>query len=217
MLFSGLFLLPVLAGPLGCVAAGSPWFGRQQMDVANCTSRSARMRNLTVYGVQILYTSPPPATRLPSNGTHSTNSSSSRDTSTSVVFQMYNAVLGVDAQCAAHVSPADGTSVHGAAANTWHTCFVESRDTRITAAFQFDLGPRHVLTVNETWICNDGHGVAVNGLKNTSSAATTATFQALGTNNLTTLCPETINITLGQHYCAEVPDLPLPVTVTRVA
>ncbi|CAK7203006.1 hypothetical protein SEUCBS139899_005733 [Sporothrix eucalyptigena] len=158
-------------------------------NVVNCNSRSEAIHNLTVYGTEILYT--------PVNAT--SNITTGTDATTSFEFQLYNSVLGVDAQCSTHVPQNESLLA------TWHTCFVESRDTRITAAFQFDL-TRHTLIINETWVC-DGDGDKENG----------GTFQAWATNNISVLCAETVNADLGQHYCASIPNVPLPVNVTRVA
>lgn len=159
--------------------------------VVNCTSRSAAIHNLTVYGTEILYT---PVAAAP--GDNSTGADI--DTSTSFEFQLYNAVLGVDAQCSTHVNQTDDAS----ASTTWHPCFVESRDTRIAAAFRFYLG-EHTLTVNETWVCDDNSGGS-------------ASFQATATNSIDVLCTETVNTAVGQHYCARVASGPLLVNVTRV-
>lgn len=174
-------------------------------NVSNCTSRSAAIHNLTIYGAEILYTTLPAGTSL-ANLTNNT----SPDTATSFEFQMYNAVLDVDAQCSAHV-PFDPD---GSGAAVWHTCFVESRDMRITAAFRFDLR-RHELAINETWICDGTNDLGMRGGGDTGTNTTAVTFQAWATNSFATLCPETVNEDIGQHYCARVANGPLPVNVTR--
>lgn len=159
--------------------------------VANCTALSAAIHNLTVYGAEILYT--------PANTTGtSTDIDTGLDTTTSFEFQLYNAILGVDAQCSTHVNQTYDSS-------EWHSCFVESRDSRIAAAFRFDLG-RHTVTINETWVCDD----------NGDGGETTTSFQAMATNSIDLLCTETVNNDTGQHYCARVANGPLPVNVTKV-
>lgn len=152
---------------------------------ADCAAQSAAIHNLTVYGAEILYT---PAAR---NGT--SDNKTAVDTTTSFEFQLYNAVLNVDAQCSTHVNQTSS-------ATEWHGCFVESRDTRIAASFQFDL-ERHTFTINETWVC-DGEGGETS-------------FNALATNSIDLLCPETVN-DAGQHYCARMESGPLPVNITKI-
>ncbi|KAL1900124.1 hypothetical protein Sste5346_002432 [Sporothrix stenoceras] len=151
---------------------------------ANCSTKSAAAHNLTVYGAEILYT--------PANATVNTTG---LDTTTSFEFQLFNAVLGVDAQCSTHVSQTYNS-------NEWHTCFVESRDTRIAAAFRFDLG-RQAVTINETWVCDDDGGG-------------TSSFEAAATNSIDLLCTETVDTGTGQHYCARVASGPFPVNVKEV-
>jgi hypothetical protein len=73
----------------------------------------------------------------------------------SVVFQLYNTAIGIDAQCAAHgatLSP----SANGSDPSMWYDCFMESRDPRMAASFQFNAGS-HTVTVNETWTCDDAN------------------------------------------------------------
>ncbi|ERS96777.1 hypothetical protein HMPREF1624_06986 [Sporothrix schenckii ATCC 58251] len=164
-------------------------------EVVNCSSRSAATHNLTVYGAEILYTPQGSSNTTATNATMA----STIDTGTAFEFQLYNAVLGVDAQCSTHVNQTD-------VSDAWHSCFVESRDTRITTAFQFDLG-RHTVTVRETWVCDDDARKA-NG---------TTRWQAGSTNSMDLLCTETANADTGQHYCAREASGPLPVDVIEVA
>ncbi|CAK7236326.1 hypothetical protein SCUCBS95973_009570 [Sporothrix curviconia] len=198
-------LFVLLGGALGQTTARVLFSDNTPFNVTNCSSRSAAIRNLTVYGTEILYTPPRPA----GNGTvvvaAAANATTGITTSTSFEFQLYNGVLDVDAQCSTHV-PQQNSSSRPA----WHDCFVESRDTRITAAFQFDLA-QHTLTIHETWVCDDGEA---SGSANGSANGTARTFQAWATNSIAVLCNETVNVALGQHYCARVPDTLLPVNVT---
>lgn len=135
-------------------------------------STAAAIHNLTVYGTEILYTA-----------TANTVSNISFE------FQLYNALIDVDAQCSAHLSNLPTEP------KTW-PCFVESRDTSIAASFAFDLAT-HELTVYESWLCQSG--------------ATTLTTTAQGTNSIALLCAETVSE--GQHYCTSVPAVALPVGV----
>ncbi|CAK7224166.1 hypothetical protein SBRCBS47491_005456 [Sporothrix bragantina] len=195
MYFSQLVFL-LLVGAVAQAIAGALLSENTPFNVTNCSRRSAAIHNLTVYGTEILYT---PVTVGNGTGKGTGNvtltNTTGVDTATSFEFQMYNAVLDVDAQCSTHVPQQESN------ASVWHDCFVESRDTRITAAFQFDLS-RHTLTINETWVCDDG----VN--------ETARTFQAWATNSIAVLCNETVNTAFEQHYCARVPDTLLPVNVT---
>lgn len=97
----------------------------------DCAAASTALHNLTTYQIQISY-----------------SNSSTEDNS--VVFQLYNPVIGVDAQCAAY-GPALG--VGDSRNDTWYRCFIESLDTRISASFKYDFVLNQV-TVNETWVCD---------------------------------------------------------------
>lgn len=97
----------------------------------DCETASTAMRNMTTYQIQISY------------------SNSSTDDN-SVVFQLYNPVIGVDAQCAAYGST---LGVGDSRNDTWYQCFIESLDTRISASFKYDFVLNQV-TVNETWACD---------------------------------------------------------------
>ncbi len=104
-------------------------------DADDCVASSLAIHNLTAYSSQIVFS----------------NASTGDDNS--VVFQLYNSVLDVDAQCAAHDLTSAASEAGHDPASVWHGCFVESRDPRISASFQYDP-ERKLLTVNETWVCD---------------------------------------------------------------
>ena len=97
----------------------------------SCVTKSLALRNMTTYQIQLSYS----------------NSSTEEN---SVVFQLYNPAIQVDAQCTAY-GPSVG--VGNDSRQTWHPCFVESIDERIHAAFKYDFLLNQV-TVNETWVCD---------------------------------------------------------------
>lgn len=100
----------------------------------DCTADSLALKNMTTYQIQIVYTDSP-------------------TDDNSVVFQLYNPVIGVDAQCAAY---GPGLGVGDTRNDTWYGCFIESRDTRISASFAYDFVLNQV-TVNETWVCDSAN------------------------------------------------------------
>lgn len=78
---------------------------------------------------------------------------SSAPANNAVVFQLFNPITGVSGECAAHGATLAPDKAVGKPA-TWYNCFVESRNSSITAQFQFD-SVLNQLTVNETWTCGE--------------------------------------------------------------
>lgn len=97
----------------------------------DCVAASLALRDMITYQIQISY-------------------SDSSKADNSVVFQLYNPVIAVDAQCAAY---GPNLGVGDARNYTWYGCFMESLDTRISASFKYDFVVNEV-TVNETWVCD---------------------------------------------------------------
>ncbi|KAL1850222.1 hypothetical protein VTK73DRAFT_9697 [Phialemonium thermophilum] len=131
----------VLVDPLQSLPIPRPPVHDDDGNDDNCTAASLALHHMTTYQVILAYT----------------NSSTCDNT---VVFQLYNPAISVDAQCAAYgptvgVSPTNRSSSSSSlAGDGWHSCFVESRDPRVAASFRFDFARREV-TVNETWVCDD--------------------------------------------------------------
>lgn len=128
---AGLGIISLLLFSSGIAATSSRIETIPSTMAEDCTAESRELHNMTTYQIQISY----------SNSSHEDNS---------VVFQLYNPAIGVDAQCAAY-GPTLG--VGDSRSDTWYPCFVESRDPRISAAFKYDFVANQV-TVNETWVCD---------------------------------------------------------------
>lgn len=101
----------------------------------NCLGNSLALQTLTVFQGSV------------------TGASPASENDTAVVFQLLNPALDVDAQCAAHSTALTPNGRHRDP-SVWYNCFVESRDTTISAKFQFDT-VANKLTVNETWECTN--------------------------------------------------------------
>ncbi|KAK3317061.1 hypothetical protein B0H66DRAFT_626824 [Apodospora peruviana] len=102
---------------------------------ASCLSKSLLLTNLTIYAAQVFKGSPFQAEN------------------SSVSFQLFNAATNTDAQCSAYSIALTPNAV-GSDPYQWYNCFMESRDPRMTARFQYDATLNH-LTVNERWVCDD--------------------------------------------------------------
>jgi hypothetical protein len=102
----------------------------------NCTASSISLTSLTIQQSRLFYDSSPTAD----------------EAGNSLVFQLHNTAIGVDGECSGH-----GV---GAAMLTdqWFGCFMETSQPNISAGFQYKPED-NLLTVQETWVCDDGPNV----------------------------------------------------------
>jgi len=103
-------------------------------DGDDCATRSKAMHQLFAMQTQLVYG----------------NRSGGADNT--IVFQLDNPAIRVDAQCAGH-GPALTPGTNYSNAKAWYSCFIESRDPRISARFQFDVETSRV-SIEQTWECD---------------------------------------------------------------
>lgn len=106
----------------------------QSRQTTDCITQSSGLQNLTITSLAIFKGSP--FAREPS----------------SISFQLFNIAIQIDAQCSAYDVALTPNAV-GADPYKWYDCFMESRDPRMSARFQYDATLNH-LTVDEQWVCD---------------------------------------------------------------
>jgi len=125
-----LHTIHVSAQVAGVASSSTILNARDRSADEDCIINSTSLKSLTAFQTQLAY----------GNQTNGDDNV--------IEFRLYNPAIDVSTECSGH-----GAALNGSDASAPYWCFVESRDPRITATFQFDA-TTNKLSVNETWVCD---------------------------------------------------------------